>query len=65
MNQQLTIFGALLLSLAAGMATSELFSYYYERAAVQEAAVQGGGVQPQATPIVIAAEVPSTDRAVN
>ena len=60
MNQQLTIFGALLLSLAAGMATSELFSFYYERAAVQEASVQ-----PQATPIVIAAEVPPTDRAVN
>lgn len=60
MNQQLTIFGALLLSLAAGMATSELFSFYYEHDGVQEASVQ-----PQATPIVIAAEVPPTDRAVN
>ncbi|TVS15253.1 MAG: hypothetical protein EA424_16705 [Planctomycetaceae bacterium] len=60
MNQQLTIFGALLLSLAAGMATSELFSFYYERDTVQESRVQ-----PQATPIVIAAEVPSTDRAIN
>lgn len=60
MNQQLTIFGALVLSLAAGMASSELLSFYYERAAVQEASVQ-----PQSAPIVIASEIPPTDRAVN
>ncbi len=60
MNQQLTIFGAILLSLAAGMASSELLSFYYERDAVQEASVQ-----PQATPIVIASELPPADLAVN
>jgi hypothetical protein len=60
MKKQFSIFGALLLSLAAGMTVSELVSYSYERAGVAETRMQA-----QSPVSAVAADVPLGSRVVN
>jgi hypothetical protein len=60
MNKQLNIFGAILLSLAAGMTASEVISYYVERAAATEPRVNA-----QSSPANTSGEVPALVRVVN